>query len=230
MSLLTLGAALWLGVLTAIGPCTLAGNVAAISVLTRGVGRPAAVLLGGVLYTLGRTAGYLAVSGLLVAGLLAAGEAARFLQRYVALALGPVLILAGMMLLGLLGSTLSLNLAGTTARQRLPAAGPLGALAMGFLLALSFCPVSAGLFFGALIPLAARHGSPVLMPSLFGIGTALPVVAFAFLVAFAGQLVGAAFDRLTKVERVLRTATGVILIAAGIFLTLTHIYGLPLLG
>ena len=230
MTWLTIGSALWLGILTSISPCPLATNIAAISFIGRKVGQPRQVVLAGLLYVLGRTVAYVALAALLLAGLLASGEIARFLQRYLNLALGPVVILVGMILLGLIGSGVSMNLAGSGLQERAARGGAWWAGALGFLFALSFCPVSAGLFFGALMPLSAANGSRLLLPSVFGLGTALPVVVFAFLIAFASQRVGKAFDRLTQIERWVRVATGVLFIVAGIYLSLTHVYGLSLLA
>lgn len=230
MTWLAVGSALWLGILTSISPCPLATNIAAISFIGRKVGQPRQVVLAGLLYVVGRTVAYVALGALLLAGLLASGEIARFLQRYLNLVLGPVVILVGMVLLGLIGSGVSVNLAGSSLQERAEKGGLWWAGALGFLFALSFCPVSAGLYFGALIPLSASHGSRLILPSTFGLGTALPVIAFAFLIAFASQHVGKAFNKLTQVERWVRFATGVAFILAGIYLSLRHVYGLSLLA
>jgi len=229
MSWLALGTALWLGILTSISPCPLASNIAAISFIGRRVGRTREVLLSGLLYTLGRTLAYVALAAVVLAGLLASGEIARFLQRYLNQILGPVLILVGMVLLEMLGVSLSINLAGRGVQERARGGGAGWAGILGVLFALSFCPVSAGLFFGGLLTLSAANGSRVVLPSLFGAGTALPVVVFAFLMAFASQHVGKAFHRLTQVERWVRTVTGAVFILVGIYYCLTHIYGVSLL-
>jgi cytochrome c-type biogenesis protein len=225
-----IGTALWLGILTSISPCPLASNIAAISFIGRRGGQTRQVLLSGLLYTIGRTVAYQGLSIVIVAGLLATGDVARFLQRYLNQILGPVLILVGMVLLGLLGFRFSLNLAGQGVQQRASKGGVLWSLLLGMLFALSFCPVSAGLFFGGLIPLAAASDSHVLLPLLFGVGTALPVIAFAFLIAFGSQYVGRAFHRLTQVERWVRVSTGTALVAAGIYYCLAHIYGISLMA
>jgi len=229
MSWLALGTALWLGILTSISPCPLASNIAAISFIGRRVGKTREVLLSGLLYTLGRTLAYVALAAVVLAGLLASGEIARFLQRYLNQILGPVLILVGMVLLEMLGVSLSINLAGRGVQERARGGGAGWAGILGVLFALSFCPVSAGLFFGGLLTLSAANGSRVVLPSLFGAGTALPVVVFAFLMAFASQHVGKAFHRLTQVERWVRTVTGAVFILVGIYYCLTHIYGVSLL-
>lgn len=230
MTWLAIGSALWLGVLTSISPCPLASNIAAISFISRRAGRTKHVLLSGLLYTAGRTIAYVALAAIILAGLLASDEIARFFQRYLNQILGPVLILVGMMLLGMLGSAASLNLVGQGVQKRAEQGGPWWSLLLGVLFALSFCPVSAGLFFGALLALSAAHESPLLLPAVFGAGTALPVAAFAFLIAFASQYVGKAFGRLTQIEVWVRTITGVVFILAGIYYCLAYVYCIPLLG
>ena len=228
MTWLAIGSALWLGILTSISPCPLASNIAAISFISRRVGQSRHVLLSGLFYTAGRTVTYLALAVCILAGLLATGEVARFLQRYMNQMLGPVLILLGMVLLGMVGFGLSLSLAGQGVQARASKGGWWWAGLLGVLFALSFCPISAGLFFGGLIALSAANSSRVLLPTLFGIGTAVPMIVFAFLIAFAGQYVGKAFNALTKFERWFRVVTGLVFIVAGVYYTLTHIYGLSL--
>lgn len=100
--LVMLGGALWLGVLTSISPCPLATNLAAISYVSRDVGSPGKVLLAGLLYTLGRVLVYTALAALLVASVLSTPGVAQWLQANLNKFLGPLLILVGMVLLGLL--------------------------------------------------------------------------------------------------------------------------------
>jgi len=223
---LALASALWLGMLTAVSPCPLATNIAAISFIGRQIGNRGGVLGAGLLYTLGRALVYVVLGAAITAGLLANGEVSRFLQKYMNEILGPVLILLGMVLLGFIGSTASLNLAGDRIRRRAANGGVLFALPLGVLFALSFCPVSAGLFFGALVPLALKHESSFALPLVYGAGTALPVVGFAFLIAFAGEQLGRAFERVTQVEAWARRIAGVVFIIAGVYYCLTRIFGL----
>jgi hypothetical protein len=107
-------------------------------------------------------------------------------------------------------------------------AGAIGAGTLGMLFALSFCPVSAGLFFGGLIPLAVGAKSSVILPAVYGVGTGLPVVVFAVLLAMGAHWVGQAFHALTRIEKAARPTTGVIFILAGLYLTATHLFGLSL--
>lgn len=221
-------AAIWLGILTSISPCPLATNIAAISFIGRKVGNIRHVLLAGLLYVAGRTFAYIALGAIIMAGLLASGEIARFLQRYLNQILGPALILVGMLLLGLIGGAVSFNLVGAGVQARAAKGGARWAALLGVLFALSFCPVSAGLFFGVLLPLATANNSVVALPLLYGVGTAAPVMVFALLIAFASQRIGSAFNRLTQIERWVRLATGAIFIVAGIYYSLRYVYELPI--
>jgi threonine/homoserine/homoserine lactone efflux protein len=85
------------------------------------------------------------------------------------------------------------------------------------LFALSFCPTSAALFFGSLIPLAIESKSVVVLPALYGLGTALPVFAFAVLIALGAKSVAAAFKRLTALEVWARRITGAVFVGIGIY-------------
>ena len=182
--LLAAASALWLGILTSVSPCPLASNVAAISYLARDVDRPLRVLLSGVLYSLGRVITYVSLGALIARSLLSIPEVAFFLQNRMNQVLGPVLILAGMVLVGWIRPGFSGFVSSEGTVSRLKALGGLGALLLGLLFALSFCPVSAGLFFGSLIPLTLQQGAPVSLPLAYAIGTGLPVLAFALAIAF----------------------------------------------
>ncbi len=100
---------------------------------------------------------------------------------------------------------------------------------MGVVFALAFCPVSAALFFGSLIPLTLKFKSGIIMPIVYGLGTALPVVLFAFLIAFSVQSVGKAFNRLKSVEIWARRITGIVFVLAGVYLILVYIMGVNFL-
>lgn len=228
MSWVALLTALWFGILTSISPCPLATNIAAISFVSRHTGRLHSVLLAGLLYALGRMLAYLTLGALIMGGLLASGQLALFLQRYLNQALGPALILVGMLLLGLLRSTASVHLVGNRIQHRAEKGGWLWPVLLGLLFALSFCPVSAGLFFGVLIPLSVSHRSIVMLPLVYGAGTAAPVVVFALIIAFASQKLGKAFDRLSYIERWVRRITGVVFVLAGVYYSLLYVYEIPI--
>lgn len=221
--------ALWLGLLTSVSPCPLASNIAAISFLARRAHDRRHVLLSGLFYTAGRAVAYLALGALVMAGLLASGELSRFLQRYLNQILGPVLILTGLLLLEWIGAGwFNVSLAGGRVQARAARGGAGWAFLLGALFALSLCPVSAGLFFGGLVPLAVAQESRVLLPLVYGGGTAVPVVLFALLLAFAAQRVGVWFNRLEHLEKWVRWVTGAVFVAAGLYYSVRHVYGLAL--
>ena len=173
-SLVTVASAFWLGVLTSISPCPLATNIAAISFIGRQVGSPRRVFLSGFLYALGRTVAYLALGVLLVASVLSVPDLSMFLQRYMNKLLGPLLIIVAMFLLELVSFSIPGAGVSDAMQKRLDALGLWGALPLGMLFALTFCPVSAALFFGSLIPLSVKARSSVLLPGIYGVGTACP--------------------------------------------------------
>lgn len=225
MTILGLLSALWLGLLTSVSPCPLATNVAAVSFVSRRFSHPAAVLAAGVLYTLGRVLTYTLLGALIVAGLINASRISFFLQFSMGKFLGPAMILVGMVVLGLI--PLPLPKGGALARmgERAGNWGHPGSLFLGILFALAFCPVSAALFFGGLVPLAVEQGSLFLLPTLYGIGTGLPVALFAILFAFGLKKVGQIVHHMASIELWARRITGVIFVLIGIYETYLALQG-----
>lgn len=212
-----IGTAFWLGLLTSISPCPLATNIVSVSYIGKQMTSQSRVLLAGLVFTLGRLLAYVALAMILVSSLLALPEVALFLQRYMNKALGPLLIIVGVMLLGILklpsfGLQMGEGIQGKTKRF-----GMWGAGILGFLFALSFCPVSAALYFGSLIPLATEAHHPLLLPSVYGIGTSLPVVLFAYLIATGARSIQAIYQRIVLVEKWATRITAIIMIGVGIY-------------
>lgn len=217
------GTSLSLGLLMAISPCPLATNVAAISYLGRRATRPRLVLLSGLLYTAGRTLVYLVLGIILVASLLGRSQVAEFLEKYMDKLLGPIFLVLAMLMLGLIRLSISGPGMSERMQRRVDALGMWGALLLGILFALSFCPFSAGVFF-SMITLAVAVHSSVILPTVFGIATAVPVLAFAVLIALGAQTVGKTFNRVSQIEWWVRNVAGGILLAMGIHYTLKHIF------
>jgi threonine/homoserine/homoserine lactone efflux protein len=139
--------------------------------------------------------------------------------------LGPLLVIVGMFLLDLIRVSSPGSGTGEKIGRRVAGMGPWGAGLLGIVFALSFCPVSAALFFGTLLPLAVRNDSDVLLPLLYGIGTALPVAGFAIVIAVGARSLGKAYSNVVLVERWARRATGIVFIGVGVYLTLAHVFG-----
>ena len=151
-----------------------------------------------------------------------------FLQKRMNQVLGPLLILIGIGMMGWIRLPVPSWSWSQALQQRAARSGLAGAGLLGVLFALSFCPVSAGLFFGALVPMAVNANSRVLLPAVYGIGTGLPVVVFAVLLVLGAQGIGRAFSALTKIEKAARPVTGAIFILAGLYLAITHLFGVSL--
>ena len=207
------------GAWTAVNPCPLATNIAAISYVGRRPGSPRRLLLAGLLYALGQAAAYAALAAALAWGLLSAQRASLALQFYVHKSVGPLLILVALFLLEWIRLDLPSLGAHPRVQRLVDAWGLWSAAPLGVLFAWSFCPVSAANFFFVLIPLSVRTGSLVLIPCAYGIGVAAPVLVFAALAACGAGMLGGAFERVVRIERLARRAAGVILLAVGLYCT-----------
>jgi cytochrome c-type biogenesis protein len=243
--LLYIGAALYLGLLTSISPCPLATNIAAISYVGRKVGDSRWVLAAGLLYTLGRCMLYLALAVLLAKTAMSVPAVSLFLQKYMHLVLGPIFLLLGMFLVGLVtisagGASMSEGM-----QKRVDAMGIWGALLLGVLFAVAFCPTSAAWFFGLIalllgseagavtamltrigisLPEASLPGGIVILPLVYGIGTAVPVLLVAFLLAYSAKSVGKTYNMLSKIEWWARQITGWVFLLAGIYFSLAYAF------
>jgi cytochrome c biogenesis protein CcdA len=216
--------AVWLGILTSISPCPLASNIAAVSYIVKGTGKPLLVFLTGIIYTLGRVITYSFLGGLISTSLLNIPRASQFLQTVMPKVLGPVLIITGFFLLEIISFSLPGTSFSEKAINRFKNSGIIGAMPLGILFALAFCPLSAALFFGSLIPLAISNASPIMLPFLYGVGTGLPVLLFAFVIALGVKNISRMFHKVTKTEYWVRRTTAVILIIIGIYYVMVHIF------
>ncbi|MFA5270947.1 MAG: aromatic aminobenezylarsenical efflux permease ArsG family transporter [Candidatus Omnitrophota bacterium] len=209
--------AFWLGILTSISPCPLATNIAAISFLSKKIIHPKEVLFSGLLYAAGRTLAYALLGFVIINSLLSVPATANFLQKYMNKIFGPVLIITGVFLLDAFKFDLPAFSLSEKQQHKLTNSGTKGAFILGFIFALVFCPVSAALFFGSLIPLALNNKAGEILPFIYGIGTALPVLAFAFLIALGVTSLNYWFIRLTKLEYYMKKITGIIFILVGLY-------------
>ena len=221
--------ALWFGILTSISPCPLATNVAATTFIGKQIQTRYSTILAGASYTGGRAAAYILVCFLIVGGLYSIPGVSMFLQHYMNKLLGPVLILAGLIILDLIPLRLP-QFGGTNSGlvHRLGRSGIFGGVFIGFLFALSFCPVSAALFFGSVIPLALKMESSVWLPLWYGIGTAIPVLGFALLLAAGSRYAAGFIKGINSMERHLRRLTAAVFIGIGIYFTIAYLLKIPL--
>lgn len=206
-----------LGLLSTLSPCTLAANVGAVAFISKDLESKKHIVLKGLSYTLGRGLSY-CLLGILVYFGISAFSISSIFQGWGSLLLGPIFVFLGLVTLGVI----KLNKIGTNSKieklkKWLAAKGYVGSLLLGMLLALAFCPYSGVLFFGALMPLALHSSGGFLLFLMFALGTGLPVIIFAFFVAFSMQKVGQMFDLMRKIEKMGRVIMSIIFLMVGIY-------------
>jgi cytochrome c biogenesis protein CcdA len=213
-------AAFALGLLTAVSPCPLATNITAIAYISKTLNSRKLVLWSGFLYTVGRGISYTALGLILYWGA-SKFHIARFFQSKGEIYLAPILIIIGLIMLGVIKLNF-LNRFNLTERfsEKYKDRGALGALILGILFALAFCPYSGALYFGMLIPMSISSPMGLYLPIVFALGTGIPVMLFAYLLAFGASKVGNAFNAIRKVETAMRYVAG------GIFVVIGMYYGL----
>ena len=211
--------ALLLGLITAISPCPMATNIAALAYVSRRVKERRYAVITGTLYTLGRMFSYSILGVIIIVAGLEVPGVASFLQDFGEQVLGPLLIVIGIVMLavnrmpfGLGGGRLS-SLGGKVADW-----GMIGGFLLGALFALAFCPYSAVLFFGLLIPLALKSTGGVTLPAVYAIGTGLPVLVFGVLISAGVARVSTWLNAVTRGEKVIRVTVSIIFIGVGIYL------------
>ncbi|MGO9113676.1 MAG: aromatic aminobenezylarsenical efflux permease ArsG family transporter [Thermoguttaceae bacterium] len=212
--------ALGLGLWTAVQPCPMTANLAAVAYLGRRAGSPGSALLAALLYAAGQVIAYVVLALLVLEGITSAWRLSPLLQQQVNQILGPVWILTAMVLLDLIHYRLPGISLGPNWQTRIDAWGAWSGLPLGVVLALAFCPVSATLFFGNLLTIAAGGGSHIVYPLLYALGAALPVTAFAVLLAAGSRWLAAALHRTQQMQRWLNRVAGGVLLAVGIYYAL----------
>lgn len=208
-------AAFALGLLTAIAPCPLATNITATAFIAKTINSKKKVVLSGLLYTLGRIFSYTLLASIIYFGA-SKFKIAKLFQGNGEKYIGFVLILLGLIML----DVLKFNFIKTGAltdklSDKFKTKGLLGSFLLGGLFALAFCPYSGALFFGMLMPITIKSGLTI--PVIYSIGTGLPVVLFAFVIAFSIEKIGIYFNAISKFEKVMRIIAGIVFILTGLF-------------
>jgi len=206
-----------LGILTSISPCPLATNITAVAFISKDIKTPKHTILAGLFYTLGRGISYTLLATLIYFGL-SSFQVSKIFQGWGDKVLGPVLIIIGLIMFGVIKINFKNN-SQIVEKIKLWLAGKgyLGSLILGMLFALAFCPYSGVMFFGVLVPLTLKSVGGLLLPPLFALGTGLPVIIFAILIAFSMQVVGKAFKAVQEIEKWLRYGVASIFIITGVY-------------
>jgi cytochrome c-type biogenesis protein len=205
--------ALWFGILTSISPCPLAGNIAAVSFIGRKVGKPYYVLLSGLMYTLGRAIFYTILGVILSFSMHSIPMVSNWLQTNMTYVAGPLLVFMGMIMLGVIDLHLPKFKMKEGGQSKLDKMGLRGALILGFLFASMLCPVSAAFFFSNLI----QSQGNALVLATYGIGTGLPVMLFALVLAFFANKLSSVYKATTVFEKYARLITASIFIVVGVY-------------
>ena len=211
-------AAFSLGLLTAISPCPLATNIAAIAYISQRVTDRSYAIMASILYTLGRMLAYFVLGVLIIKVGLEVPGVASFLQNTGERVLGPILITVGIILLNIHRLRFDAgNAKLSTLGERVSRWGRVGSFLLGILFALAFCPYSGVLYFGILIPLALKSSGGIGLPAVFAIGTSIPVLVFGIALSYGVTRVSRWFNALTRAQNIIRIVTSWILIGVGVY-------------
>lgn len=212
--------ALILGLMTAISPCPLATNITAIAFIGKNITEKKKVLLKGIVYTLGRAFTYTTIGLLFFFGLGEAGLSG-FFQRWGEKILGPLLVIIGLFMLGVF----KVNIPGihklTEKMENQAGKGYWGVFLLGVVFALAFCPYSGVLYFVMLIPMTIASAQGLYLPFVFAIATGLPVILFAWMIAYAVGSVGKIYNKIKVFELWFRRVVAVLFIGVGIYYIFT---------
>ncbi|MDT3367516.1 MAG: aromatic aminobenezylarsenical efflux permease ArsG family transporter [Bacteroidota bacterium] len=208
-----------LGLLTAVSPCPLATNITAIGFIGKDIENRHRIFINGLLYTLGRILTY-TVLGFILIPILREGASMFSVQKAVSkygeILIAPLLIVIGIYMLDLIKLNIpKISVNGEYVKKRTK--GSWGALFLGILFSLAFCPSSGIFFFGMLIPLSAAEAGGYLLPVVYAIATGLPVILVAWVLAYSVAGLGKFYNRIQVFEKWFRKIVAILFIAVGIY-------------
>lgn len=197
----------------------MATNITAIGFIGKDIENKRRVFYNGLIYTLGRTVSYTILALIIYLGA-DQFKISGIFQQYGEKIIGPLLILIGVLMLGII----KLNFPGltriTSSFQNKSKFSYWNVFLLGMVFALAFCPYSGVLYFGMLIPLTIST-SGLHLPVVFAIATGIPVVIFAWLIAFTLSGVANLYKHIKSFEFWFRKVVAVIFIGVGIYYIVT---------
>lgn len=209
-----------LGLMTAISPCPLATNITAIGFISKDIVDQRKVFINGLIYTLGRAITYTLIGFLFFFGV-SQFEFAGFFQEWGEKLLGPLLIIIGLFMLGVL----KLKIPGigslTEKMENKSNSGFWGVLLLGVVFALAFCPYSGVLYFGMLMPMTISSASGLYLPVFFAIATGIPVIIFAWIIAFSVGSIGNVYNKIKNFELWFRRVVAFVFLLVGLYYIIT---------
>ena len=202
--------------MTAISPCPLATNITAIAFISKDIDNKRKVFTNGLIYTLGRAISYTSLGLIFYFGA-SQFQISGFFHNYGERILGPLLVLIGLLMLDII----KINFPGlgklSEKMEKKSQSGFAGVLLLGAVFALAFCPYSGVLFFGMLIPITITSASGLYLPIIFALATGLPVILFAWLIAYTVGGVGNLYNKIKIFEIWFRRVIAFVFIGAGIY-------------
>ncbi|MCX6307227.1 MAG: aromatic aminobenezylarsenical efflux permease ArsG family transporter [Bacteroidetes bacterium] len=205
-----------LGLMTAISPCPLATNISAIGFISRDIENRRRVFIKGLVYTLGRAISYTGLGLILFFGA-SKMHITMLFQGWGEKLLGPLLTIIGLLMLDFVKIRFP-GFSGLTEKMGEHSKRSYwGTLLLGMVFAMAFCPYSGVLYFAMLIPMTITSVSGLYLPVVFAVATGLPVIIFAWLLAYAVGNVGKLYDRIKMFELWFRRIVAVLFILVGIY-------------
>lgn len=205
-----------LGIMTAISPCPLATNITALAYISKNVENRRIVFLNGVYYTLGRIITYTVLGTIIFFGA-SKFQISRAVQSNGEKWIGPLLILIGIFMLGVIQLPGSSGTMMQRLANRVKIGSSWGALLLGVIFALAFCPYSGVLYFGMLMPMVLSQSSGLLLLPDFAIATSLPVILLAYILAFSIGGIGTFYKKIKTFEVWFRRIVAVLFILTGFY-------------
>ena len=205
-----------LGLMTAISPCPLATNITAIGFISKDIESRRKVFINGLIYTLGRAISYTTIGFIFFFGA-NQFEFSSYLQEWGEKLLGPLLIIIGLFMLGVLKLKIPGMGSLTEKMENKSNSGFWGVLLLGIVFALAFCPYSGVLYFGMLIPITVSSASGLFLPFIYAIATGIPVIIFAWLIAFSVGSIGNIYNKLRNFELWFRRIVAGLFILVGLY-------------
>ncbi len=205
-----------LGLMTAISPCPLATNITAVGFISKNIENRNRVFVNGLLYTLGRAISYTIIALIIYFGA-DQFKFSGFFQIYGQKLLGPLLIIIGLFMLDVIKINFP-GMSGLTSKMESKTHwGYLDAILLGMVFALAFCPYSGVLYFGMLIPMTVSSVSGLYLPMVFALATGIPVIFFAWILAFSVGSIGLIYNKIKIFELWFRHVIAVLFILVGTY-------------
>lgn len=205
-----------LGLMTAISPCPLATNIAAIGFISKDAGKKKRVFFNGIFYTLGRSITYTGIAFIILLGADQL-EFAGFLQKNGEKILGPLLLVIGLFMLDVIRLNFPVFSRLASVMEKKKKWRYFDVVLLGMIFSLAFCPYSGVLYFGILIPLSIASVSGLYLPVIYSVATAVPVIIVAWLLAFMISGAGSFYNRIKSYEVWIRRSAALLFIGVGIY-------------